>query len=68
MEFTFEVREDCILLRPARRFEGATLDEVVGCLGYAGPVKTLEEKEEGIARMVREQHARGRYEDPPSGV
>ena len=61
MEFTVEFCEDGILLRPAERFPRTTLDQVVGCVGYTGPVKTLEEMDAGILRMVKERHDRGRY-------
>lgn len=58
-EFTVEFREDGILLRPVARFPRTTLDQVVGCVGYAGQVKSLEEMEEGSLRLVRERHSRG---------
>jgi hypothetical protein len=43
-----------ILLKPIQPFPVTTLDEVYGCLPYAGKALTLEEMEEGIARGVQE--------------
>ena len=51
MEFSVEFCEDGILLRPVARFPRTTLDQVVGCVGYAGPVKSLEEMEAGILKL-----------------
>jgi AbrB family looped-hinge helix DNA binding protein len=59
MEFTVEFCGDGILLRPTERFPRTTLDQVAGCLGYSGPVKTLDEMDEGIARMMKDKHGRG---------
>ncbi len=55
-EFTIESTADgALLLRPAKLAPKAvSLDEVVGCLRYAGPAKTLEEMEAAIAQGVRE--------------
>lgn len=32
-----------------------TLDEIVGCTGYRGPARSLEEMEEAIEREARER-------------
>jgi hypothetical protein len=32
-----------------------TLDEIVGCTGYSGPARSLEEMEEAIEREARRQ-------------
>ena len=55
-EFTIESTTDgALLLRPAKPAPGGvTLDQVAGCLRYAGPAKTLEEMEAAIAQGVRE--------------
>ncbi len=55
-EFTIESTTDgALLLRPAKpgSSEVVTLDEVAGCLRYAGPVKTLEEMDAAIAQGAR---------------
>lgn len=55
-EFTIESTTDgALLLRPAIPApKKVDLDEVAGCLRYAGPAKTLEEMEAAIAQGVRE--------------
>lgn len=59
--FTVEETKEGILLRPAKLVPRTTLEQVSGILKYKGPPKTIEEMDEGIARMVRLRHARGRY-------
>lgn len=56
-EFTIESTADgALLLHPAKPALGAvTLDQVVGCLRYAGPAKTLEEMDAAIAQGARER-------------
>ncbi|MGE5793529.1 MAG: AbrB/MazE/SpoVT family DNA-binding domain-containing protein [Bacteroidota bacterium] len=60
-EFTVEEVDDGVLLRPIKPFKPTTLDEVVGCTGYKGPAKSVEDMEHAIARGVKERRARGRY-------
>ncbi len=60
-EFEVEDTPEGILLRPKKRFPATQLSDVIGCTGYAGPAKSLEEMEEAIAKGVSERHARGRY-------
>jgi AbrB family looped-hinge helix DNA binding protein len=60
-EFEVEKRPEGVLLRPKKRFTTTHIDDVVGCTGYQGSAKSLEEMEEAIAQGVRERHARGRY-------
>ena len=50
--------EEGVLLKPARPVPPATLDELAGCLSYAGPAKSLEDMEQAIARganQIREE-------------
>lgn len=47
---------DAILLRPARLFPLAKLEDVAGCLAYQGPAKTLEEMEAAILEEAK-RHA-----------
>jgi AbrB family looped-hinge helix DNA binding protein len=60
-EFTVEEVDDGVLLRPVKPFKPTTLEEVVGCTGYRGPAKTLDDMERAVARGVKERRARGRY-------
>lgn len=57
--FIVEDAVDGVLLRPIAPFPASTLDEVIGCAGYAGPAKTLEEMEAAIAEGARTRHGRG---------
>jgi AbrB family looped-hinge helix DNA binding protein len=60
-EFTVEETDDGVLLRPAKRFPAAALDEVVGCLRYKGKPKTIAQMHSAIKREVKRRHDRGRY-------
>jgi len=60
-EFTVEDTPQGVLLRPKSPFKPTKFEDVRGCLAYKGKPKTIEEMNEGIAKMVRERHARGRY-------
>ncbi len=61
VEFEIEDRAEGVLLRPRKRFAATQLHEVIGCTGYRGPAKSLEEMEAAIAQGVSERHDRGRY-------
>ncbi len=56
-EFTIESTTDgALLLRPAPPApKTVSLDEVVGCLRYTGPAKTLEEMDAAIAQGARDR-------------
>jgi len=58
-EFVVVDTPDGILLRPAKSFPPSRLEEVVGCTGYKGPTKTLQDMEDAIERGVKARHARG---------
>jgi len=60
-EFSVEVVDDGVLLRPLKPFGASRLEDVFGCLRYEGPPKTVEEIALAIGEGVRERHARGRY-------
>ncbi len=50
-EFVVEDRPDGILLRPVTRAFAATrLEDVLGCAGYRGPAKSIEDMEAALAR------------------
>lgn len=53
--FEVEVDDGCVVLRPVREVRATTLEELIGCTGYVGPRKTLEQMEQGIAEGVRRQ-------------
>jgi AbrB family looped-hinge helix DNA binding protein len=52
---------DGVLLKAAPLFAPTRPKDVFGSLGHAGPPKTLEEMEAGIADEARRRHARNRY-------
>jgi AbrB family looped-hinge helix DNA binding protein len=60
-ELIVEETRDGVLLRPAKLFPATTFEEVESILQFKGKPKTLAEMDEGIAREVKERHARGRY-------
>jgi len=49
-----EERPDGVLLRPSSPFQQTSLTEVVGCLKYAGPAKSVEEADAAIALGLQE--------------
>lgn len=49
VEFAVEDVSEGVLLRPLKPFKPTRLDEVIGCTGYQGPAKTLEDMERAIA-------------------
>jgi len=57
-EFMVVDTPDGILLRPAKSFQPTRLEEVIGCTGYKGSAKTLQDMEEAIAKGVKARHAR----------
>ena len=54
MELEVEDHGDHVVLREADDLPETTLEELVGCTGYQGPARTLEEVEAAIARGARE--------------
>ena len=44
-----------VVLRAAPEIRRTRLRDVLGCTGYQGPRRSLEEMEEGIARRARER-------------
>ena len=50
-----------VLLKPlTTTFAPTRPEDVFGCLPYAGPPKTVEQMDAGIAAEVARRHARGR--------
>jgi AbrB family looped-hinge helix DNA binding protein len=60
-EFIVEQVRDGVLLRPVRPFHATTAQDLLGCTGYRGPVRSLTQMQEAIERGVRDRHARGRH-------
>ncbi|MDG4603599.1 MAG: AbrB/MazE/SpoVT family DNA-binding domain-containing protein [Defluviicoccus sp.] len=52
-EFVLEERPEGLLLKPRKPFPASRLDDVVGCLPYAGAAKTIEEMDQAIAAWHR---------------
>lgn len=59
-EFMVEDTAEGILLRPAQLFPPTRLEDVIGCTGYSGPRKTIEDMDAAIALGVKTQHDRER--------
>ncbi|HMD98796.1 MAG TPA: AbrB/MazE/SpoVT family DNA-binding domain-containing protein [Terriglobia bacterium] len=60
-EFVVEETASGVLLRPQRPFAPTRFEDVRGSLKYEGRPKTIGEMNRGIAKAVKERHARGRY-------
>jgi AbrB family looped-hinge helix DNA binding protein len=52
---------DGVVLKQAPLFAPTRIEDVVGCLPYKGPPRTVEEMNASIETEVRRRHARGRY-------
>jgi AbrB family looped-hinge helix DNA binding protein len=48
-----EDRGDCVILRPQEDVPATTLEDLVGCTGYRGPRRSLEDMNDAIARASR---------------
>lgn len=46
-------RGDAVLIRPLATVPETRLEEIVGCTGYRGPARTVEEMDEAIEREAR---------------
>jgi AbrB family looped-hinge helix DNA binding protein len=57
-ELEVVVDGDQVILRRPSRFRRVTLEEAVGCAGYDGPPRSVEEMNAGLAAMLRERGAR----------
>lgn len=56
--FSLEDTPEGILLRPLKPFKPTRLQDVVGCVGYTGPAKTLTNMDAAIATGVKAGHDR----------
>ena len=59
VEFAVEDTPDGVLLRPLGPFQPTRLEDVVGCTGYQGPARTLEDMDAAIAVGARADRDRG---------
>ncbi len=53
MEFVIEDTPDGVMLRPAKSFSPTRLQDVIGCMGYTGPARSLEDMEAAIAEGAK---------------
>jgi AbrB family looped-hinge helix DNA binding protein len=53
LEFTIEETEDGIILKALKPFEESSIKDVIGCLKYRGPRKTIKDMEDAIAKGAR---------------
>jgi AbrB family looped-hinge helix DNA binding protein len=54
-EFSVEDLGDSIALKPIRSFRRTELREVLGCVRYRGPSKSVKEMNDAIAKGARER-------------
>ena len=58
VQFVVEDTPEGILLRPLKPFKPTRLKDVIGCAGYTGPAKTIEEMEAAIAARIKATYDR----------
>lgn len=46
---------ESVVIRAAARLPETRLEDLVGCAGYSGPARTLEQMEDAVARGARER-------------
>jgi len=54
IEFVIENVGDGIKLKPMKPYKETTIEEVIGCVGYKGPKKSLKDMEAAIAKGAKE--------------
>ncbi len=52
-EFLVEEVPEGLLLRPRKPFSTTRVSDGLGCVGYTGPPKTIDEMDQGIAELIR---------------
>jgi AbrB family looped-hinge helix DNA binding protein len=60
VELEIEDWGDRVIVRQAGEVPETSLEDLIGCAGYTGPPRSLEEMEAGIAEGARKSHPRGR--------
>jgi AbrB family looped-hinge helix DNA binding protein len=58
-KFFIEVTSVGLMLKPASLFSPTSLEDGLGCTGYSGPAKTVEEMNEAIDEAVRREWTKG---------
>ena len=54
LEFVIESVGDYIKLKPIKPYKETKIEEVMGCVGYEGPGKSLQDMEAAIAKGAKE--------------
>ncbi len=54
LEFRIENTGDGIKLSPIKPYKKTKIDEVIGCIGYKGPRKSLKDMESAIEKGAKE--------------
>lgn len=54
LEFVIENVGDGIKLKPIKPYKETKIEEVMGCVGYEGPRKSLKDMEAAIAKGAKE--------------
>lgn len=55
LEFNVIETDQGLLLAPAMPFKPTTIKEVIGCVNYKGPKKSLKDMEAGIEKGAKKQ-------------
>ena len=58
IEFLVEDTPEGVLLRPLKAFKPTRLKDVIGCVGYTGPAKTIKQMDAAIAAGVKASYDR----------
>jgi AbrB family looped-hinge helix DNA binding protein len=53
LEFEIEDRPEGVLLKPVSPFPRTTIDDVLGCRGYCGPRRSIEEIDAGVLEEAK---------------
>jgi AbrB family looped-hinge helix DNA binding protein len=56
LELEIEDRESYVVVRPAGALAETSLDDLIGCTGYVGPPRSMEDMEAGIAEGARKSN------------
>jgi bifunctional DNA-binding transcriptional regulator/antitoxin component of YhaV-PrlF toxin-antitoxin module len=54
LEFVIENVDDGIKLKPIKPYKKTKIEDVMGCVGYKGPKKSLKDMEAAIAKGAKE--------------
>lgn len=55
VEFAVIETDKGILLSPIKSFKPTSIKEIIGCVGYKGPKKSLKNMEQGLAKGARKR-------------